>query len=43
MCENNNNSCSCYTNILNTIVTLQKQGDICDDALLHHVFTTQGQ
>ena len=33
MCENNNNSCSCYTNILNTIVTLQKQGDICDDAL----------
>ena len=24
MCENNNNnSCSCYTNILNTIVTLQ--------------------
>ena len=34
MCENNNNNeCSCYTNILNTIVTLQRQGDVCDDTL----------
>lgn len=34
MCNNNNNNdCKCFSNILNTIITLQKQGDICDDTL----------
>ena len=36
MCNNNdnntNNNCSCFTNILCTIVGLQKQGQCCDNA-----------